>query len=80
MALVTTFMNAGAASAASGINCFATGLLGPACITAAIWQPTSGLSLPIQLSRTGLSVMVMNCNSVGVGGDLLAFFAHSVTS
>ena len=78
MPLVATYMFGGAACMPSGVGCFASGVL-PACLTAAIWQPGTSHSLGVFLvSRAGATAVFANSNGVGIGGEMLAFYAHSI--
>ena len=78
MPLVATYMFGGAACMPAGVGCFASGVL-PACLTAAIWQPITGHSLGIFLvSRTGATAIFTNSNAIGLDGEMLAFYAHSI--
>ena len=78
MPLVATYMFGGAACMPAGVGCFASGVL-PACLTAALWQPASTHSLPVLLiSRTGATAIFANCNTAGISGEMLAFYAHSI--
>lgn len=78
MPLVATYLFGGAASMPSGVGCFATSVT-PACLTAALWQPISGHSIPVILvSRSGAVAIFTNSNGAGLNGEMLAFFAHSI--
>lgn len=79
MPLVQTFMYAGAFSLAAGLNCLATGI-SPACLTAVQWIPTTGSSLPVFLtSRTGATA-ILSSSTGGIGGEILALYAHSIVA
>ena len=82
MALLATYTNAGAASLASGANCFAHGLpttpdWGAAMPIAPLLVPTS--SIPIHLtSRGATTVVLLNANTAAVNTEAVFQYCHSI--
>lgn len=81
MALLGTYLDAGAASLASGLTCFSHSL--PTIPDFATFQVLSSgansSSIPIFLeSRAATLVVWRNGNGGGVNGEQMLIFAHSI--
>ena len=72
-----TYINAGAASLANGINSFVHSL--PSTPDFAVYQAIGSHSIPVRLAtRTASTVNWNNRNGDGLEGEHFLIFAHSV--
>lgn len=83
MALLGTFINAGIASLASGLTCFAHGIQGFATPDWADYQVRSmgavPASVPIALESLGATFVIFrNGNGGGVNGNMLVVLFHGI--
>lgn len=81
MALLGTYIDAGAACLASGLTCFAHSLptIPDFCTSQILSQGANAASIPVFLeSRTTAAVIWRNGNGAGINAEHLLLFAHSI--
>ncbi len=76
MAVLGTYINAGAQSLANGANSISHGL--PTTPDFVTWIGTGATSLPVSLDSRGSSVVVLRNPNGAQGGEIFAIYAHSL--